>query len=152
MLNHFQPANPTLNIDSPGTFGVITDQANTPRQMEFGLRLFFYESRAGLSAPVFRRRIIGDTKALILRGIQNVSPPWPPMHCLLLLIRVRANFGLALSILQISEFLGCSPGNVRCFAAGLKAGEVRPIAPGKRSAQPLASGERSIMHYVDQRS
>jgi hypothetical protein len=40
-LNHFQPANPSLNIDSPGSFGVVTGQANTPRQMEFGLRLFF---------------------------------------------------------------------------------------------------------------
>jgi hypothetical protein len=41
VLNHFQPANPTLNIDNPGSFGVVTDQANTPRQMEFGLRIFF---------------------------------------------------------------------------------------------------------------
>ena len=41
VLNHFQPANPTLNIDSPATFGVVTGQANNPRQMEFGLRIFF---------------------------------------------------------------------------------------------------------------
>jgi hypothetical protein len=41
MLNHFQPGTPSLNIDSPTTFGVITTQANTPRQMEFGLRLHF---------------------------------------------------------------------------------------------------------------
>ena len=41
VLNHFQPANPSLNIDSPGSFGVVTGQANTPRQMEFGLRIFF---------------------------------------------------------------------------------------------------------------
>jgi hypothetical protein len=41
VLNHFQPANPTLNLDSPATFGVITGQANVPRQMEFGLRVFF---------------------------------------------------------------------------------------------------------------
>jgi hypothetical protein len=41
VLNHFQPSNPTLNLDSPGSFGVITSQANTPRQMEFGLRLHF---------------------------------------------------------------------------------------------------------------
>jgi hypothetical protein len=38
VLNHFQPATPSLNIDSPQTWGVITGQANTPRQMEFGLR------------------------------------------------------------------------------------------------------------------
>ena len=30
---------PALNIDSPTTFGVVTTQANTPRQIEFGLRL-----------------------------------------------------------------------------------------------------------------
>ncbi|MBV8842871.1 MAG: carboxypeptidase regulatory-like domain-containing protein [Bryobacterales bacterium] len=58
ILNHFQPANPTLNIDSPQTWGVITDQSTVgalsgiggtaggvpainPRQMEFGLRLRF---------------------------------------------------------------------------------------------------------------
>lgn len=41
VFNHFQPANPTLNIDSPQTWGVITTQANTPRQMEFGLRVQF---------------------------------------------------------------------------------------------------------------
>jgi hypothetical protein len=41
ILNHFQPANPTLNIDSPQTWGVISSQANTPRQVEFGLRASF---------------------------------------------------------------------------------------------------------------
>jgi hypothetical protein len=41
MLNHFQAAAPTVNIDSPTTFGVITSQANTPRQIEFGLKLHF---------------------------------------------------------------------------------------------------------------
>jgi hypothetical protein len=41
ILNHFQPANPSLNIDSPAAFGVITSQANSPRQLEFGLRVFF---------------------------------------------------------------------------------------------------------------
>lgn len=57
ILNHFQPANPTLNIDSPQTWGVITSQSTSgalptigttngvptinPRQMEFGLRIHF---------------------------------------------------------------------------------------------------------------
>src|SRR3982751_857514 len=41
ILNHFQPANPGLNIDSPAAFGVITSQANSPRQIELGLRIFF---------------------------------------------------------------------------------------------------------------
>jgi Carboxypeptidase regulatory-like domain len=41
VLNHFQPSNPTLNVDSPQTWGVVTGQANTPRQMEVGLRIHF---------------------------------------------------------------------------------------------------------------
>jgi hypothetical protein len=41
ILNHFQPANPSMNIDSPQTWGVVTGQGNSPRQMEFGLRLHF---------------------------------------------------------------------------------------------------------------
>ena len=40
-MNHFQPADPTLNLDSPQTWGVINSQANAPRQMEFGLRIRF---------------------------------------------------------------------------------------------------------------
>jgi hypothetical protein len=41
ILNHFQPSNPSLNIDSPQTWGVVSGQANSPRQMEFGLRVHF---------------------------------------------------------------------------------------------------------------
>jgi hypothetical protein len=46
ILNHFQPANPTMNIDSPATWGVVTNQATSAnglqsRQMEFGLRVRF---------------------------------------------------------------------------------------------------------------
>jgi hypothetical protein len=41
VLNHFQPSTPSLNIDSAANFGVVTGQANNPRQMEFGLRLKF---------------------------------------------------------------------------------------------------------------
>jgi len=41
VLNHFQASNPSLNIDSPQTWGVVTGQANTPRQLEFGLRVHF---------------------------------------------------------------------------------------------------------------
>jgi hypothetical protein len=41
VLNHFQASNPSLSVDSPATFGVITAQSNSPRQMEFGLRLHF---------------------------------------------------------------------------------------------------------------
>jgi hypothetical protein len=42
VLNHFQPANPSLSIDNPGSFGVVTTQANAPRQIEFGLKLFWF--------------------------------------------------------------------------------------------------------------
>ena len=41
VLNHFQPSNPSLSLNSPGTFGQITGQSNTPRQMELGLRIHF---------------------------------------------------------------------------------------------------------------
>jgi len=41
VLNHFQPATPGLSIDNPAGFGVVTSQANAPRQIEFGLRIFF---------------------------------------------------------------------------------------------------------------
>ena len=46
LLNHFQPANPSMNIDSPQTWGVVTNQATAvngsqSRQMEFGLRIRF---------------------------------------------------------------------------------------------------------------
>jgi len=46
VLNHFVPADPTTNIDSPSSFGVVTTQFTTPngaqsRSVEFGLRLRF---------------------------------------------------------------------------------------------------------------
>jgi len=41
ILNHMQPSSGSLNWSSPATFGRITSQANTPRQMEFGLRIHF---------------------------------------------------------------------------------------------------------------
>jgi hypothetical protein len=41
VLNHMQFANPSLSLTSPQTFGVMSTQLNTPRQMEFGLRIGF---------------------------------------------------------------------------------------------------------------
>jgi hypothetical protein len=38
VLNHFQPGNPSVTLDTPSTFGRINGQLNSPRQMEFGLR------------------------------------------------------------------------------------------------------------------
>ena len=42
VLNHFQAGNPSsLSLTSPSTFGRITTQSNTPRNLEFGLRIHF---------------------------------------------------------------------------------------------------------------
>ena len=41
VLNKFQPDNPSMNLDTPASFGNITSQANTLRQIEFGLRVHF---------------------------------------------------------------------------------------------------------------
>lgn len=44
LMNHFQPSNPSssaLALTSPSTFGRITGQSNTPRNLEFGLRIHF---------------------------------------------------------------------------------------------------------------
>ncbi len=41
ILNHFQSSGPSLSLTSPTTFGQITGQSNTPRNMEFGLRIRF---------------------------------------------------------------------------------------------------------------
>lgn len=41
VLNHFQPSNPSFSLTSPTTFGQITGQSNTPRNMEFGIRVHF---------------------------------------------------------------------------------------------------------------
>jgi hypothetical protein len=46
VLNHFVPSDPSTNLSSPSTFGVVTGQFTTPngaqsRWMEFGLRLRF---------------------------------------------------------------------------------------------------------------
>jgi Carboxypeptidase regulatory-like domain len=40
-LNHVQMSGPALTLTTPTSFGQITSQANTPRQMEFGIRLGF---------------------------------------------------------------------------------------------------------------
>ena len=41
VLNKLQLNNPSLSLDSPSSFGNITTQLNTPRQIEFGLRVHF---------------------------------------------------------------------------------------------------------------
>jgi hypothetical protein len=41
VLNHFQPSDPSLNLSSPQTFGVVSGQVYNPRNTEFGLRIAF---------------------------------------------------------------------------------------------------------------
>jgi hypothetical protein len=41
LLNHFQPSTGGGSLASPTSFGQITSQSNSPRSMEFGLRLHF---------------------------------------------------------------------------------------------------------------
>jgi Carboxypeptidase regulatory-like domain len=41
VLNHMQFANPTLDLSDTTSWGVLSSQGNTPRQMEFGVRLRF---------------------------------------------------------------------------------------------------------------
>lgn len=41
ILNHFQPSTGGTSLTSPTSFGQITGQANTPRSLEFGLRVHF---------------------------------------------------------------------------------------------------------------
>jgi len=41
ILNHFNPSDAGLSLNSTTTFGQITGQSNTPRNMEFGLRIHF---------------------------------------------------------------------------------------------------------------
>jgi len=41
LFNHFAPGAPSTTITSPGSWGVITGQATTQRQTEFGLKISF---------------------------------------------------------------------------------------------------------------
>jgi hypothetical protein len=41
VLNHFQPGAASLSLTTPTQFGRITTQSNTPRNLEFGLRIYF---------------------------------------------------------------------------------------------------------------
>ena len=41
IFNHFNPSNGSFSLNSTTTFGQITGQSNTPRNLEFGLRIHF---------------------------------------------------------------------------------------------------------------
>ncbi|MBL8292935.1 MAG: hypothetical protein JNN08_13910, partial [Bryobacterales bacterium] len=40
-FNHFNPADPGLNVFSPTSWGVVGGQAIEPRRVNLGLRVFF---------------------------------------------------------------------------------------------------------------
>jgi hypothetical protein len=41
IMNHFNPSGPSLNLTSATSFGQITGQSNSPRSLQFGLRIHF---------------------------------------------------------------------------------------------------------------
>jgi len=41
VLNHFNPSDPSVNVFSPTSWGVVTGQAIEPRRVNLGLRIFF---------------------------------------------------------------------------------------------------------------
>jgi hypothetical protein len=41
IMNHFQPGGSSLSLNSPTSFGQITGSGNSPRSMEFGIRVHF---------------------------------------------------------------------------------------------------------------
>ena len=41
VLNHVQLGDPYLDISDPQDWGVLSGQANAPRQVSFGLRIHF---------------------------------------------------------------------------------------------------------------
>src|SRR5688572_15897759 len=61
----------------------------------------------------------------------------------------RPDVGLRLGIREGTEFGGDTAGDRRRLTAGLEAGEVRPIAPRERTAQPFARLDRGVMDDVD---
>ena len=63
--------------------------------------------------------------------------------------RVRPDRRLALGVGQRPELGGGTARDQRGLARVLEAGEVRPIAPGERPAQPHAGGQRGVVHDVD---
>src|SRR5215469_12832218 len=67
--------------------------------------------------------------------------PWPG---------IRTDFGSCLSIGEGPEFSGDPPSDRGSLAACLETGEVRTVAPGERTAEPLAGGEGGVMHNIDE--
>ena len=99
-----------------------------------------------------RRNDALERRGTIICVIRNVCQPWQCLWTWLRLLRrsVRTDFGFALGVFQISKLRGHSAGDRCGLAAGLETCKVGAIAPGNRSAQPLAGRESCIMHNVDQ--
>src|ERR1700733_3447703 len=68
----------------------------------------------------------------------------------LLLRRVGSHFGLALRVLQRTQFGRNAARNGRRLTAVLETAEIGPVAPSERTAQPLARANRRVMHDIDQ--
>src|SRR5215469_4773020 len=75
-------------------------------------------------APLTLSQIRRGLSQLFLTGARLSGSGGP-----LLLARVRADFGLALGILQISQLNRRATRNVRRLATRLETGKVRPVAP-----------------------
>src|SRR5262245_14633950 len=56
---------------------------------------------------------------------------------------------LALGVVEIAKFGAGAAGDLRHFVAGLEAGEVRPLAPGERTAELDAGLDGGVVHHVD---
>src|SRR5262249_43533989 len=63
--------------------------------------------------------------------------------------RERTDLRLALRIRQVAELGAHAAGDCGRLASGLEAGEVRPIAPRERTAQPDTGLDRGVVHDVD---
>ena len=57
--------------------------------------------------------------------------------CDLLLRREGADFGLALRVGKLAQFLARTASDRSALVAGLETGEVRPVFPGERTASLL---------------
>src|ERR1700730_6973487 len=63
--------------------------------------------------------------------------------------RKRPHLGLGLGIGEGAELRRNAAGDRRRFAAGLEAGEVRPVTPRDGTAQPNAGLDRGVMDDID---
>jgi hypothetical protein len=86
------------------------------------------------------------------RSRRNPAADWgcdSPSQCLLLR-GVWSNFGFRLRILQRTEFGGHAARDGGRFTRILEAGEIGPVAPRERTAQPFSGGDGCVVHRINQ--